>query len=159
MSTSLTTETTGTLNVLFDQLRRLAGGTLEMGAFRMWFTSVRWDTKSGFNTEALAPLGWAIETALFEWSQFPDEFLPSDLIASVENVVQREGIHYAPQSRNLVQTASGARTFVTLVTQVAALGAGRVNIAALGQQRGAPLSVQGTVASQSRSVPILVPQR
>lgn len=100
MSTSRTTQSVGTLKVLRDQLDKLAGGTSEMGGFSTWFKSVRWDAAAGFNNEELAPLGWAIETTLFEYEAYPNEFDVDDLIRTINDVMLREGTSYpAPTFR------------------------------------------------------------
>lgn len=98
MSTSLTMDAVGTLKALRDQLNRLAGGELDMGGFSTWFKSVRWDAANGFNNDDLAPLGWAIETSLFEYDAFPSEYRYEDLRDAVDAAMTREGLSFPTAS-------------------------------------------------------------
>lgn len=101
MARLLSSHSVETLKTLLDQLARLEGGSLDMGAFSAWFKSLRWDSSVGFNTYDLAPLGWAIETSLFEYEDFPHLYIPADLRDAVETVLRREG--YEPLEQTLSQ--------------------------------------------------------
>lgn len=91
MARLLSSQSVETLKVLLDQLAKVEGGSLDIGAFADWFKSFRWDASTGFNTSELAPLGWAVETSLFEYEDFPDEYTVEDLKDAVLTVFRREG--------------------------------------------------------------------
>lgn len=91
MARLLNAQSVELLKTLLEKLGRVEGGELDIGAFSAWFRSLRWDSSIGFNTPYLAPLGWAIETSLFEYEEYPHLYSPSDLRDAVNTVLAREG--------------------------------------------------------------------
>lgn len=97
MSPTLSSQSIEMLNVLSDQFGKLEGGSMDIGGFRDWFRSLRWDSSKGFNTTEMAPLGWAIETSLFEYDEYPDAVTVDDLRECIALVMNRQGLgSYAP---------------------------------------------------------------
>jgi hypothetical protein len=101
MAKVLSSQSVETLKTMLDQLDTLEGGSMEIGNFSGWFTSLRWDSSVGFNTTELAPLGWAIETSLFEYDDCPHNYAIEDLNDAISTVFRREG--FAPLEVTLNQ--------------------------------------------------------
>lgn len=73
-----------TYRELKDHLTSLERGEISINQFKAWFKSLRWDSVKGFNTPGMAPLGWAIETALFD-----NDVTADDLRETIHDTLQR----------------------------------------------------------------------
>ncbi len=102
MARLLSSQSVETLKTLLDQLDKLEGGSsMKNGNFSDWFKSLRWDSSVGFNATELAPLGWAIETSLFEYDDCPHNYAIEDLNDAISTAFRREG--FAPLEVTLNQ--------------------------------------------------------
>jgi hypothetical protein len=90
--TVMTRQDTQLIEALSERLCELHDGRLSMVGFRNWFRALRWDTERGFNRPEVAPLGWAIETSLFEFDDFPHEYTVADLKTAIQSTMQRQAV-------------------------------------------------------------------
>jgi hypothetical protein len=67
---------------LAENLGKLEGGTLPIGAFNTWFMNSSWEARMAADSAALR-LGWRIQNLLFQWQDAPDEFTPQDLAEEI----------------------------------------------------------------------------
>jgi hypothetical protein len=67
---------------LAENLGRLEGGTLSIGAFNSWFMSASWEARMAPDSAALR-LGWRIQNLLYQWQDDPDAFTPDDFAAEL----------------------------------------------------------------------------
>jgi hypothetical protein len=69
---------------LAENLGKLEGGKLPIGAFNTWFINSSWEARMAEDSAALR-LGWRIQHLLYQWQDAPDEFTPQELAAEVRH--------------------------------------------------------------------------
>ncbi len=66
-----TLQRTDPLVMLSARVEALAGGSLDIGSFKMWFMSVEWERLMAADSDTLR-LGWDIQNILYQHEDHPD---------------------------------------------------------------------------------------
>jgi len=117
------------VNSLFVQLGKLEGGERSIGDFNTWFTNARWVDRI-FASAEFAPLVWAIDTLLLEYTSLDSE--PGDSIDFALDV--RDAIANAIVYPGRVRT-TGTSPFVVIRSQTKATASALPRLRAVGGVR------------------------
>lgn len=90
VSESTPTVDSALLDKLSEHLGMLAGGSLSIGEFSTWFMNSEWEARMSSSRHALW-LGWAIESILFEWGDFPDDISEHDVLSAIHGELSKQG--------------------------------------------------------------------